>query len=275
VSWVHRFSHPRERLKGAPPSGNGASSFHLWWLLPSPGPFSEVSAVLQVTRQPVVPRLYFWALQVSFVHDGKDLGAGHTGLQWHPGAPAGAVNWGGYYSSGPGPSGDGTLPGTDSSLPPVDGPHTRHFPWSPGHRYRFRVWSPAAGAWRSEVTDLDSGQTTAIRDLLVAATALAGPVVWSEVFANCDDPPTEVRWSNLQAVDVPDWPGTPLRAHEAQIHEAQIHEARSVRLTYQAYADGGCSNTETRAEGDCFVQVTGLPSARRDAPDVLSLPDLS
>jgi hypothetical protein len=261
------------RLSGAPPSGNGASSFHLWWLLPSPGPFSEVRAVVQVAHAPSVRRLYFWALQVSFVQDGRDLGAGHTGLQWHPGAPAGAVNWGGYYSRGPLPSGalpsgDGTLPGTGSALPPVDGPHTRHLAWSPGHRYRFRIWSPAAGAWRSEVTDLESAQTTPIRDLLVPATALASPVVWSEVFAKCDDPPTEVRWSCLEAVDVPSTPG----ARESPLHQAQAHQARSVRLTYQAFADGGCSNTETRAEGECFVQVTGLPSARRPAPDVLSLP---
>jgi hypothetical protein len=219
--------------------------------------------VVQIARPPQVQRLHFWALQVSFVQDGRDLGAGHTGLQWHPGAPAGAVNWGGYLSSGPGPSGDGTLPGTDSALPPVDGPHTRHYAWSPGHRYRFRVWSPAPGAWRSEVSDLESGQTTPIRDLLVPATALASPVVWSEVFARCDDPPTEVRWSDLQAVGLPSWPGTP----------APVAHAQSVRLTYQAYADGGCSNTETRAEGDCFVQVTGLGSARSAVPDVLSLPD--
>ncbi len=286
------------RLSGAPPSGNGASSFHLWWLLPSPGPFSEVSAVVQVARAPAVRRLYFWALQVSFVHDGRELGAGHTGLQWHPGAPAGAVNWGGYHSSGPLPSaalpsGDGTLSGTGSALPPVDGPHTRHFPWSAGHRYRFRVWSPAAGAWRSEVTDLESAQTTPIRDLLVPATALATPVVWSEVFAKCDDPPTEVRWSHLQAIEAPSAAGAqkspldPAPVHQAPVHQAPVHqapvhqapvhqdqvrEARSVRLTYQAFADGGCSNTETRAEGECFVQVTGLASARRPAPDVLSLP---
>ena len=256
MSWLSRFSQPRVRLAGPPPSGNGASSFHLWWILPSAGPFREVTAVFEVTRAPAVARLYFWALQVSFVEAGRELGAGHTGLQWHPSAPAGAVNWGGYHSGGTPPGGDGTLPGTGSALPPVDGgPHTRHFAWSPGRKYQFRVWSPAAGAWRSEVTDLDRGVTTVIRDLLVDAHALASPLVWSEVFAACDDPPTEVRWSQLQALDA----------------TGVIYTATSARLTYQSFADGGCSNTETYADGQCFVQVTGLGTARSAAPDVLSL----
>jgi len=260
MSWLSRFGQPRSRLTGAPPSANGASSFHLWWVLPSRGPFSEVTATLEIARPPAVARLYFWALQVSFVQAGREVGAGHTGLQWHPGAPGGAVNWGGYYSAearpaGGGPAGDGTLPGTSSVLPPVDGPHTRHFAWSAGRRYTLRVWSPASGRWRSEVTDTESGEVTVIRDLLVDAGGLASPVVWSEVFARCDDPPTEARWSRLQALEGP----------------GQVRTATAVSLTYQAYADGGCSNTETYADGDCFVQVTGLQAPRRPASDVLSL----
>lgn len=256
MSWLSRFNQPRARLAGLPPSGNGASSFHLWWIMQTPGPFSEVTATLEVRRPPAVARLYFWALQVSFVDAGREVGAGHTGLQWHPNAPAGAVNWGGYYSGGAPPGSDGTLPGTGSALPPVDGgPHTRHFAWSPGHRYRFRVWSPTAGAWRSDVTDLENDETTVVRDLLVEAHYLANPLVWSEVFAACDDPPTEVRWSQLEAVDT----------------QGITQVARSVSLTYQSYADGGCSNTQTYADGESFVQVTGLPAARSPAPDVLSL----
>ena len=143
MSWLSRFNQPRVRLAGTPPSGNGASSFHLWWNLPAAGPFSEVTAVFEVTRAPAVRKLYFWALQVSFVESGREVGAGHTGLQWHPSAPAGAINWGGYYSGGAPPGTDGTLPGTGSVLPPVDGgPHTRQFAWSPGRQYRFRVYSP-------------------------------------------------------------------------------------------------------------------------------------
>jgi hypothetical protein len=257
MRWLSRVNQPRVRLAGLPPSGNGASSFHLWWILPGPGPFREVTATIEVRRPPAVTRLYFWALQVSFVEAGREVGAGHTGLQWHPNAPAGAVNWGGYYSAGAPPGGDGTLPGTGSVLPPVDGgPHTRHFTWSPGHRYQFRVWSPAAGSWRSEVTDLKTGETTVVRDLLVDAGHLASPLVWSEVFAACDDPPTEVRWSQLHAVD----------------SQGVAQTATSVSLTYQSYADGGCGNTQTYADDDCFVQVTGLPSARPPAPDVIALP---
>jgi hypothetical protein len=258
MSWLSRFSPARVRLTGPPPSGNGASSFHLWWVLPAAGPFSEVTAVLEVSRPPAVTKLYFWALQVSFVEAGREVGAGHTGLQWHPSAPAGAVNWGGYYSGGAPPGGDGTLPGTGSALPPVDGgPHTRHFAWSPGRSYRFRVWSPAVGAWRSEVTDIVNGETTVIRDLLVDAQGLANPLVWSEVFAACDDPSTEVRWSQLHTLD----------------EDGVTYTARSVNLTYQSFADGGCSNTQTYADGDCFVQVTGLPAARPAASGVVSLPD--
>ena len=257
MSWLSRFNQPRVRLAGTPPSGNGASSFHLWWNLPAAGPFSEVTAVFEVTRAPAVRKLYFWALQVSFVESGREVGAGHTGLQWHPSAPAGAINWGGYYSGGAPPGTDGTLPGTGSVLPPVDGgPHTRQFAWSPGRQYRFRVYSPAAGAWRSEVTDVALGQTTVVRDLLVDADALASPLVWSEVFAACDDPSTEVRWSQLNAVD----------------KKGAAQNARSVSLTYQSFADGGCSNTQTYADGEYFVQVTGLPAARPSAPDVLALP---
>ena len=257
MSWLSRFSQPKVRLTGPPPSGNGASSFHLWWVLPTAGPFSEVTAVFEVTRPPAVPRLYFWALQVSFFEAGREVGAGHTGLQWHPSAPAGAINWGGYYSGGAPRGGDGTLPGTGSVLPPVDGgPHTRHFAWSPGRPYRFRVWSPAAGAWRSEVTDIAQDRTTVVRDLLVPAHGLANPLVWSEVFATCDDPSTEVRWSELHALD----------------GQGVVHTARSVSLSYQSFADGGCSNTQTYVDGESFVQVTGLAAAREPAPDVLSLP---
>ena len=249
MRWANRWREG-PRVSGAPPSPNGASSFHLWWLLPDGGPFSEVSAVLEVVTPPAVTRLYFWALQVSFVDAGRDLGAGHTGLQWHPGAPQGAVNWGGYSNAG------GELQGTSSQLAPVDGPNTCHYPWSAGRPYRFRVSAAGPGAWRSEVTDLAAGTTTAVRDLLVPASGLTGPVVWSEVFARCDDPATEVRWSELQAVDMS---GRSLRAS-------------SVRLTYQSHPDGGCANTETRAGPGYFAQLTGLGAPRAPAPEVISLP---
>jgi hypothetical protein len=211
---------------------------------------SEVRAVLQVVKPPAVERLYFWALQVCFVEQGRELGTGHTGLQWHPAAPAGAVNWGGYDAA----TGD-VLPGTGSVLPPVDGPHTRRYLWLPGRKYMFRVSSPSAGVWRSEVTDLQEDRTTVVRDLQVGAGSLAKPVVWSEVFADCDDPPSEVRWSGLEVVDA----------------SGCLTRVTSARPTYQSVADGGCSNTESYAAGDCFVQATSRLSARRPSPGVISL----
>ena len=54
----------------------------------------------------------------------------------------------------------------------------------------------APGRWRGEVTDLGSGAVTVVRELLCPGTALADPVVWSEVFAPCDAPGTAVRWSD-------------------------------------------------------------------------------
>jgi hypothetical protein len=236
------------------------------------GPYQEVSAVLEIAPPPAVRKLYFWALQVSFVDRGRDLGAGHTGLQWHPAAPAGAVNWGGYHAGG-----GGVLDGTGSDLPPVDGPHTRHYAWSPGRPYRFRVWSPGPGAWRSEVTDLTTGQATVIRDLLVPATGLANPVVWAEVFADCDDPPTEARWSRLEAF-TGSGAGSGTGPHMSAYASAgtaasddHVITATSVRLTYQSHADGGCANTLSYADGSSFVQATGVPAARPAAPDALRL----
>jgi hypothetical protein len=90
----------------------------------------------------------------------------------------------------------------------------------------------------------------------VPASGLTGPVVWSEVFARCDDPATEARWSELEAVDMS---GRKLRAS-------------SVRLTYQSHADGGCANTETRAGPGYFAQLTGLEAPRSPAQEVISLP---
>jgi hypothetical protein len=248
MRWTNWSQH-RPRLSGFPPSPNGASSFHLWWALTGAGPFKQVSATLEVVKAPSVARLYFWALQVSFVEHGREVGAGHTGLQWHPGAPDGAVNWGGYSSAG------GELDGSGSTLRPVDGPNTFHYPWHPATKYMFKVWSPAAGQWRSEVTDLAVGTTSAIRDLYVPADGLASPVVWSEVFARCEDPGTEVRWSDLGATDF--------------LGRTEI--VRSCRLTYQSHQDGGCANTEARAGPTYFAQVTGLPGPRQLGPEVLTI----
>lgn len=238
-------------MTGPPTSATGASSFHLWWEFPAGTHLREVEATLTVTRPPARRVLYFWALQVSFTHRGRNLGGAHTGLQWHPGTERGAVNWGGYFPGG------GELPGTPSALPEVDSANTRVWPWEPGRPYRIRVWSPSPGRWRSTITDQVDGRTTDVRDLLVEADELGAPVVWSEVFARCDDPPVEVEWGGLAGLDP----------------SGQRVAPRAVRASYQAAAAGGCANTESRAlPGGRFVQVTGLaaPRSGRDG-DVLSL----
>ncbi len=233
-----------ERTRGRPRSANRASSFHLWWELPHSGPLVEVSAVLEIPGTPAVPDLYFWALQVSFERQGQVLGGGHTGLQWHPSYPAyGAVNWGGYRSSA---EGGGPLPGTPSSLPGLTGePNTRAFPWKPATPYRFRISrSPEhRGAWRAEVTDLTDGVRTVIRDLFADAPHLAAPVVWSEVFADCDAPGVTARWSHLEAID----------------EEGAMVSPRALRVTYQSYEEGGCTNTTVTHEGTAVLQTTNVP----------------
>ena len=114
----------RPRTHGFPPSGNGASSFHLGWRLPpGAGHLVAASVTLEVLAPPAGDHLYFWALQVAF----PGAGAAHLGLQWnhrHPGF--GAVNWGGYAADG------SLLAGTESPLPstPAD-PNTRDYPWQP------------------------------------------------------------------------------------------------------------------------------------------------
>ncbi len=235
------FPSQPERISGLPPSANGASSFHLLWQVP-PRPLREVRADFEVVDPPTVDRLYFWALQVNFidtVHSAGPAGA-HFGLQHHPAYPgSGAVNWGGYHSGG------GELTGTESALPStLDNVNTRDYSWSPGRTYRFRVGPGSGpGRWQGSVIDLHTGQATVVRELLVEADALISPMVWSEVFARCDDPPVTVRWANFEA-DPADGAGT--------------IRAKTVRLNYQTHGGGGCANTNTfiDASGSGFVQRT-------------------
>ena len=112
--------------------------------------------------------------------------------------------------------------------------------------YQLRVWSPTDGVWRAEVTNTLDGTTTVIRDLLLPATELTRPVVWAEVFAPCDDPPTEARWKDLLVVD------------SAGVDHAVI----AASVTYQPVSAGGCSNTEAFVDGSAFVQRTGSATPR-------------
>ncbi len=226
------------RVRGEPASGNGASSFHLHWLLEVTEPIVEVAAVLEVVEPPTVDRLYFWALQVSFSGDGRHRGAAHTGLQWnrnHPGG--GAVNWGGYAEGG------GLLPGSPSPLPSTpDDPNTRDYPWLPGRPYRLRVLpTPGlAGSWRAEVTDLRSGRATVVRDLAAGGDRLTDPMVWSEVFARCEHPRVTVRWSGLEATTAAGDRVAP----------------RALKISYEAGVAGGCDNTTVSGGDRGVLQVT-------------------
>ena len=210
----------RDRTRGFPPSGNGASSFHLGWALPpGAGHLIEAGVTLEVLTPPAVDHLYFWALQVAF----PGAGAAHLGLQWndrHPGF--GAVNWGGYAADG------SLLAGTESALPSApDDPNTRDYSWEPGRPYRLAVRRGAESAWRGEVTDVTTGETTTVRSLSAATPFLGDPMVWSEVFARCDDPSVAVRWS----------------AFEVVTDRGDRIAPAALTVNYQTHADGGCANT--------------------------------
>jgi hypothetical protein len=95
--------------------------------------------------------------------------------------------------------------------------------------------------WAGDVTDLAGGTTTLVRELWAAGTHLAGPMVWSEVFARCDDPGARVRWSGLQLGDA----------------AGGAHEVASVTVNYQSLADGGCVTTDSSPDATGIVQSTG------------------
>jgi hypothetical protein len=226
------------REAGEPGSANGASSFHLTWLLDGAEPLVEVAAVLEVLVPPAVDRLYFWALQVSFLDGDVDRGAAHVGLQWnrnHPGNRA--VNWGGYSTGGE------LLAGTASSLPSrPDDPNTRDYPWGGDRAYRLRVHRAPGppGRWRASVTDLQTGHETVIRDLALGGDRLASAVVWTEVFARCEHPSVAARWSGL----------------EATTSGGRVVVPHGLRVSYEAHASGGCDNTSVRTDERGALQIT-------------------
>jgi len=236
----------RARTRGFPPSGNGASSFHLGWRLsPGAGHLVEAAVTLEVTQPPVVDHLYFWALQVGF----PGAGGAHLGLQWNRAFPGfGAVNWGGYSVDG------SLLRGSESTLPstPRD-PNTRDYPWKPRRAYRLRVHRLGGGLWSGEVQDLSSGVATTVRELIAASPFVTDLLVWSEVFARCDDPSVTARWSDFVAVD----------------ERGQRFEPDAVVVNYQSRAAGGCANSTSVLDGQGGVlQVT---NAERETPQGAAL----
>lgn len=244
MSWLRRVG---DRLRwdgttGTPRSANAASSFHLFWDVP-PGEWTRAEAVLEVTKVPTVPALYFWALQVSFRERGRAGGGAHLGLQWYPAHPRStAVNWGGYAPDGH------ELEGTPSALPSSTGNvNTRDFAWQPRVPYLLavsRVDAPHGEhryVWRGELTDLASGERVVVRDLFATGSTIASPMVWSEVFADCDAPGAAVRWSSLALRSSDGERGAVTRVH----------------VNYQAVSDGGCATTNSSVDGVGFVQATG------------------
>lgn len=136
TGWLRRIramTAPRVRTSGRPTSGNGASSFHLWWSVPYGRMLSAAAVTLEVVEPPATDRLVFWALQVSFVKPGG--GGAHLGLQWNRRHPGGtAVNWGGYAPDG------SLLSGSASPLPSTpDDPNTRDLLWWPRRPYRLSI----------------------------------------------------------------------------------------------------------------------------------------
>jgi hypothetical protein len=218
----------RLRVSGRPPSTNGASSIHLLWDVPTREELVEASVTLVVPAVPSVSRLYFWALQVSFPG-----GAGaHLGLQWAADPPRGLrhVNWGGYDTSG------AELSGGASKLPSSFGnPNTRDFDWEPGRAYRLRI-SRAVGGWAGWVDDM------MVRCLDAPGETLQDPMVWSEVFADCDHPAVSVHWSGLEVVT----------------RSGRHVSVNSVVASYQSRQEGGCDNTTSEADGHAFVQRTNV-----------------
>jgi len=113
------------------------------------------------------------------------------------------------------------------------------YDWEPGRPYRFRVFR-AGDAWRAEVEDLGQGHTTVIRDLYAGGHRLIDPVVWTEIFAPCDDPSVTVRWSSMKA----------------RTGEGLVVRPRLVTVTYQEKQAGGCPNTTVGSDDVGLLQTT-------------------
>ena len=207
---------------------------------------------MEVITEPAAERLYFWALQASFTDaGGTAFGAAHTGLQWNPRHPESrAVNWGGYGRTADVSS---VLDGSRSTLPGIAGDeNTRSFVWSEGVGYRFTI-SGVEGGWRSTVVDTSTGEATVIRDLFAGGDRLNGFVVWMEIFAPCDAPPTLVRWSDLAVADAV---------------RGVRHEVGSVRTSFPEVR-GACTNNDSRLGDGGWLQLT---NDRRTTATATSLP---
>ncbi len=244
------------RISGRPTSSNGASSMHLFWSMPErTSDLIDVRATIEVLEPPPSGRLVFWALQVSFMNGSRAMGAGHFGLQHHPAYPSGgAVNWGGYHSPTSGRSGE--LDGSPLTAPSaLANANTCNFEWHVGLPYTYRIALVRAGVWRGWIID-PVGVPIHVRDLHCEGTSLARPMVWTESFADCDNPSCAVRWSGLEARDF----------------DGNVFQPDEVTVNYQREDDGGCSNTSASVERHGIVQRTNTD---RSVPQGDRLPVLS
>jgi hypothetical protein len=239
---------PNDRTTGSPTSANGASSFHLFWQI-DPIPLAEVRATISISQAPTTPHLYFWALQAGFADvAGRQLGAGHFGLQHHPDYPDnGAVNWGGYFERG------GELPGSVSTLGSAIGnPNTSNYRWRHQRRYQYRIYRSPERGWRGAITDLGSGQQMVARDLWISADHLTHPMVWSEIFAPCDAPATVIAWTDLHGMD----------------HQGNRIDPYAATVNYQALGNGGCSNTDIELVNGALLQRTTTTRRTKDRTNI-------
>ena len=198
----------------------------------TPPPLVEAWATLTVLEPTTTDHLRFWALQASFVDAGRSLGAGHVGLQRHAGHPGGcAANWGGYAAGG------GELAGSESPLPSArDNPNTRDLLWDVGRPYRLTV-RRAGDGWAGLVDDIE------LRRLHAGGEQLGDVIVWSEVFAPCEEPHA-VRWSDL----------------EGRTAGGDVVRPIAVAVNYQSWSAGGCTNTDAQpdVDGTGVAQRTGV-----------------
>lgn len=215
-----------------------ASSFHIALGTPAVSPgheydiwsSREAAVTLRVLEEPTVDELYFWAMQVNWYDEEFNLmGGGHVGLQFHPDFVSSgkhAVNWGGYDAD------NNLLSGTESSLPSDTlNDNTRNFDWQVGKAYRLKVFSIGDDFWRATINGF------VIRDLYVpGATFMVPEYLWSEVFADCDDPSVLVEWSFPTVTDA-----------------VETFPIETGTLNYQ---DPGCDNTNTYGDNGRVYQQT-------------------
>lgn len=241
-NWVRNLLSPRisERVAGAPTSGSGASAFYLWWDLPYGERLNEISVTLDVQRRPEVDRLVTFAVQAAFVKPSG--GSCHFGLQHQPEVDGrNAVLWNGYDAKGSLLEVRG-----DQQSSPANEDGSRAFEWSQGTPYRFTVErgeeeEDGRYPWKGSITDLNSGESHIVCEILNSSPHLRAPVMYVESYSPCDGPGFEARWSNAVAVST----------------DGGVRTVQSMRVDYQPHAAGGCTNTNSTVEQGAFVQRVG------------------